>query len=67
MPIRAVDAITFIEVHRVGHIGQVIARPSHIGMQIFDVNMKLPGDSGKLPGSGGNYKRFYQIIVNVCV
>ena len=39
VPVGAVDAITGVKIHGIGHVGQVIPRSSHICVQVFDINV----------------------------
>ncbi len=47
MPIRTVNTVAFIEVHYIGHIGQVIARAAHGLGEILHIDVILPGDGGR--------------------
>ena len=47
VPVRAVNSIAFIEVHHVGHIGQIITGAAHRLREILHVDVILPGDSGR--------------------
>ena len=58
MPISAVQAVIAVEVHDIGHIGQIlsiVARATlHIGSFILDVNGKGADHRRILPDSGGH-------------
>ena len=67
MPVSSVDAVPFIKIHRVRNIGQIVARPGHVGVAIFGIDAILTGYSGVLPGAGGYYEGAYCVIALVCV
>ncbi len=51
MPIGAMQTISFVEIHDVGHVRKVVAWSGHVGVTIFDVDVKLANDGWILPGA----------------
>lgn len=52
VPISAVQPITFMEIHHIGHFGQVVPLAGHIGGGIHDVNAENAGDGDRGPATG---------------
>lgn len=54
VPIRAMQPITLVVIHRVGDIGQIVAGTGHERAGQLDINAELPLQSGIRPGACGD-------------
>lgn len=51
MPVGPMDTITFVKIHGVRDICQIIARSCHVGAEKFDIDLVFSYHGGVSPGS----------------
>ena len=67
VPIGAVKTVTFIEIHHIGYIGEIVTWSGHIGIAIFYIDVELPYHGGSLPGASGNDDRPNHLVALVSI
>ena len=61
VPVGAVQTVTLVEIHHIGHVWQVIARPAHGRVAVFDVYVVLACHRRMQPGAGRDHEGAHQI------
>ena len=67
MPGRAVQAVAFIKIHRVWHIGKIITGTRHVRLLEFDPDLEFTGHGRRHRGAGRNDERIDDRIALVGV